>query len=156
MKGETMLGESMNDLYSALRVYFYMQIFSRFETKEATLTAVESFSMECIKYLGEPTVSEFAHLMGISSPNAAYKVNSLVKKGYIEKKQSENDKREYHLCPTEKYMEYYRISREYMNTVVERCKVRFTEKELNDLDSMLQIIKSELMPELDKGKLPSS
>ncbi len=146
----------MNDLYSALRVYFYMQIFSRFETKEATLTAVESFSMECIKYLGEPTVSEFAHLMGISSPNAAYKVNSLVKKGYIEKKQSENDKREYHLCPTEKYMEYYRISREYMNTVVERCKVRFTEKELNDLDSMLQIIKSELMPELDRGKLPSS
>lgn len=146
----------MNDLYSALRVYFYMQIFSRFETKEATLTAVESFSMECIKYLGEPTVSEFAHLMGISSPNAAYKVNSLVKKGYIEKKQSENDKREYHLCPTEKYMEYYRISREYMNTVVERCKVRFTEKELNDLDSMLQIIKSELMPELDRGKLTSS
>ena len=112
--------------------------------------------MECIKYLGEPTVSEFAHLMGISSPNAAYKVNSLVKKGYIEKKQSENDKREYHLCPTEKYMEYYRISREYMNTVVERCKVRFTEKELNDLDSMLQIIKSELMPELDRGKLTSS
>ncbi|MBR2185787.1 MAG: winged helix-turn-helix transcriptional regulator [Lachnospiraceae bacterium] len=151
-----MLGRSMNDLYSALRVYFYMQIFTRFETKEATLTAVESFSMECIKYLGEPTVSEFAHLMGISSPNAAYKVNSLVKKGYIEKKRSENDKREYHLCPTEKYMEYYRISQEYMNTVVERCKVRFTEKELNDLDSMLQIIKSELMPELDRGKITSS
>ncbi len=151
-----MLGRSMNELYSALRVYFYMQIFTRFETKEATLTAVESFSMECIKYLGEPTVSEFAHLMGISSPNAAYKVNSLVKKGYIEKKRSENDKREYHLCPTEKYMEYYRISQEYMNTVVERCKVRFTEKELNDLDSMLQIIKSELMPELDRGKITSS
>ena len=151
-----MLGRSMNDLYSALRVYFYMQIFTRFETKEATLTAVESFSMECIKYLGEPTVSEFAHLMGISSPNAAYKVNSLVKKGYIEKKRSENDKREYHLCPTEKYMEYYRISQEYLNTVVERCKVRFTEKELNDLDSMLQIIKSELMPELDRGKITSS
>ena len=139
----------MNDLYSALRVYFYMQIFSRFETKEATLTAVESFSMECIKYLGEPTVSEFAHLMGISSPNAAYKVNNLVKKGYIEKKQSENDKREYHLHPTEKYMRYYRISQDYINTVVDRCKKRFSKKELENLDSMMQIIKSELMPELN-------
>ena len=43
-----MLSKSMNDLYSAMRVYFYMQIYSKFETKEATLTAVESFSMECI------------------------------------------------------------------------------------------------------------
>lgn len=143
-----MLSKSMNDLYSALRVYFYMQIYSKFETKEATLTAVESFSMECIKYLGEPTVTEFAHLMGISSPNAAYKVNSLVKKGYIEKKQSKSDKREYHLCPTEKYMKYYRISQEYINTVVDRCKKRFSKKELEDLDSMMQIIKTELMPEL--------
>ena len=143
-----MLSKSMNNLYSALRVYFYMQIYSRFESKEATLTAVESFSMECIKYLGEPTVSEFANLMGISSPNAAYKVNNLVKKGYIEKKQSENDKREYHLCPTEKYMEYFRINQNYINTVVERCRKRFSEKELNDLDSMMQIIESELMPEL--------
>ena len=126
-----------------------MQIYSKFETKEATLTAVESFSMECIKYLGEPTVSEFANLMGISSPNAAYKVNSLVKKGYIEKKQSENDKREFHLCPTEKYMKYYRISQDYINTVVERCKKRFSEKELEDLDSMMQIIRTELMPEIN-------
>ncbi len=143
-----MLSKSMNDLFSAMRVYFYMQIYSRFETKEATLTAVESFSMECIKYLGEPTVSEFAHLMGISSPNAAYKVNSLIKKGYLEKKRSESDRREYHLCPTKKYMEYYRISQEYIDTVAERCKRKFSEKELEDLDSMLQIIKSELMPEL--------
>ena len=135
-----------------------MQIYSKFETKEATLTAVESFSMECIKYLGEPTVSEFAHLMGISSPNAAYKVNSLVKKGYsgycdakmqIAKKQSENDKREFHLCPTEKYMKYYRISQDYIDTVVERCKKRFSEKELEDLDSMMQIIRTELMPEIN-------
>jgi len=126
-----------------------MQIYSKFETKEATLTAVESFSMECIKYLGEPTVSEFAGLMGISSPNAAYKVNSLVKKGYIEKKQSENDKREFHLCPTEKYMRYYRISQDYINTVVERCRKRFSEKELEDLDSMMQIIRTELMPEIN-------
>ncbi len=143
-----MLSKSMNDLFAAMRVYFYMQIYSKFETKEATLTAVESFSMECIKYLGEPTVSEFAHLMGISSPNAAYKVNSLIKKGYLEKKQSENDKREYHLTPTDKYMRYYRISQEYMDTVAERCKNKFSEKQLRDLDSMLQIIKSELMPEL--------
>ncbi len=36
--------------------------------------------METIQALGTPTVNEFATFMRISPPNAAYKVNSLIKK----------------------------------------------------------------------------
>ena len=58
--------------------------------------------------------------MRISPPNAAYKVNSLVKKGYVRKVQSPDDRREYHLEVTQKYIDYYNISSSYMAEVMER------------------------------------
>ncbi len=145
-----MLSDEIIDIYNKCRLYFYMQVFSRFENREATLTTVESFSMECIKALGEPTIQEFANMMGISAPNAAYKVNSLIQKGYIEKIQSANDKREYHLRPTQKFLDYYNISYAYVKKLEERCKRRFTSEELEKLDEMLRIISTELMPELNE------
>ena len=45
-------------------------------------------------------------MMQISTPNAAYKIGSLVRKGYVEKIQSTTDRREYHLRPTQ---EVYRL-----------------------------------------------
>ena len=86
--------------------------------------------------------------MRISSPNAAYKINSLIRKGYIEKIKSEHDKREYHLRPTQKYMHYYNISNDYVHTVMERIQKRFTPAECEKLEEMLTVIDQELMPEI--------
>ena len=129
------------DLYNKFRIYFYMQVFAKFEKREASLTTVESYSVECIKALGEPTVQEFAIMMGISAPNAAYKVNALMEKGYIEKIQDENDHREFHLRPTKKFWDYYEVSYRYVEKVEERCRQRFSKGDL-----------AELMPELDVMK----
>ena len=104
--------------------------------------------MESIMALGSPTVNEFATFMRISPPNAAYKVNSLVKKGYIRKVQSPDDRREYHLEVTQKYIDYYNISYSYLHTVVERARQRFTPEECAEFSRMLDIIARELMPEL--------
>ncbi|WP_130837489.1 MarR family winged helix-turn-helix transcriptional regulator [Lachnoclostridium sp. Marseille-P6806] len=144
-----MLAETLNELYSSLRIYFYRSVFARFETREATLTTVEAYSIECIHALGSPTVSEFAAMMGISGPNAAARVNSLLRKGYLERVQSDVDKREFHLLPTEKYFRFARINAEYMSTLAERCRKRFTPAEIENLDAMLKIIHDELMPEID-------
>ena len=105
--------------------------------------------MEAIQALGSPTVNEFATFMRISPPNAAYKVNSLIKKGYIRKVQSPDDRREYHLEITQKYIDYYNISYSYLHTVVERARQRFTPEECAKLEQMLTIVSTELMPELD-------
>ena len=72
--------------------------------------------MEGIMAMGEPTIAEFSRMMQISTPNAAYKIGSLVKKGYVEKIQSTTDRREYHLRPTQKYIDYYNISYSYLHT----------------------------------------
>ena len=88
-----MLEKAFNDVYTKFKLHFYQNVFQRFATREATLTTVESFCMEGIMAMGEPTIAEFSRMMQISTPNAAYKINSLVKKGYVEKQRCEEDSR---------------------------------------------------------------
>ncbi|RHR10185.1 MarR family transcriptional regulator [Pseudoflavonifractor sp. AF19-9AC] len=144
-----MLEESFSQVYTKFKLHFYQEIFSRFQNREASLTAVETFCMEIILALKEPTINEFASFVHISSPNAAYKVNNLIQKGYVEKVQSSHDRREYHLRPTKKYMEYYNISSNYLKEVMDRVKTRFTQEEAVELDRMLQVVGQELMPEVE-------
>ena len=151
-----MLDQAFEQVYNKFKLHFYQKIFSRFEGREATLTTVESFCMEVIMALREPTIAEFSHMMNLSTPNAAYKINSLVKKGYVERIQSSTDKREYHLRPTQKYIDYYNISYSYLHQVMERAKERFSPEDLQKLEEMLVIFSDELMPEiaLPKRELP--
>ncbi len=146
-----MLTEAFNEVYIKFKLHFYQNVFDRFDRREATLTTVETFCMETIHALNSPTVAEFAAMMNISSPNAAYKVSRLVKKGYLKKRQSPTDKREYHLEVTDKYLKYYDVSNSYVQAVVERMRERFTPEELAALQHILEVTSRELMPEI---KLP--
>ena len=143
-----MLDRAFQQVYTKFKLHFYQQVFNKFETREATLTTVESFCMEIIMALGNPTIAEFSNMMHLSTPNAAYKINNLVKKGYVEKVQSSTDKREYHLHPTKKYIDYYSVSYAYLQKVVDRAKQRFSPDELRTLEQMLRIVSEELMPEI--------
>ncbi len=144
-----MLRESFIRVYSKFKLHFYQKVFERWQDREASLTTVETFCMEIINAANEPTVNEFARLANLSSPNAAYKVNNLVKKGYLEKIQSSEDKREYHLKVTQKYLDYYNISYQYMDTVLKRMEERFSAEELEVLTRMLNIMDQELMSEIE-------
>ena len=146
-----MLEEKFEIVYTKFKLHFYQEIFERFQNREASLTTVETFAMETIQALGSPTVNEFASFMRISPPNAAYKINSLIRKGYVQKIQSAQDKREYHLQVTQKYKEYYNVSSDYVHVVTERMRQRFTPEECAKLEEMLSIISKELMPEISLG-----
>ena len=144
-----MLKNTFKKIYAKIKVQFYRDIFQRFQDREASLTTVELFCVETIHALGRPTVNEFATYMNISSPNAAYKVNSLIKKGYIQKVQSQEDRREYYLEITEKYLSYYNVSSGYMDLVIKRIKERFSPEDYEKLSEMLEIVCDELMHEVD-------
>ena len=143
------LEKSFDRIYTKFKLHFYQAVFTRFQTREASLTAVETFCMEIIRALNEPTINEFASFANISSPNAAYKVNSLIRKGYVEKVQSPNDRREYHLRPTQKFHDYYNLSSAYVQEVMNRVRERFTPEEVAQMDRVLRIVGQELMPEVD-------
>ena len=143
-----MLDKIFKEVYTKFKLKFYRSMFEKIQARETSLTATEVYCIEIIYAMNKPTVSEFASFIQISSPNAAYKVNSLVKKGYLRKIQSETDKREYHLEVTEKYLAYYNLSNSYISEVMKRMEGKFTEEELILLEKMLSTISYELMPEL--------
>ena len=146
-----MLEQKFEIVYTKFKLHFYQEIFARFQNREASLTTVETFAMETIQALGRPTINEFASFMRISPPNAAYKINSLIRKGYVQKIRSEQDKREYHLQVTQKYKDYYNISNDYVRVVTERMRQRFPTADCAKLEEMLSIISRELMPEVSLG-----
>lgn len=142
------LDEKFESVYNKFKLHFYQETFARFANREASLTTVEAFAMEAIYALGSPTVHEFADFMRISSSNAAYKIGSLIRKGYVTKVQSTSDGREYHLRPTQKYLDYYNISSSYIHDVMDRIKRRFSDDDLTLLEDILGVMGEELMPEV--------
>lgn len=143
------LRASIFSVYTKFKLHFYQEIFKRFQDREASLTTVETFCMETIHALGSPTINEFATFMRISAPNATYKVNSLIRKKYLRKVRSAQDKREYHLEVTQRYLDYYNISTTYVSEVVDRITARFPEADCAKLEEILQVMSRELMPEVD-------
>lgn len=101
--------DSFENLYRYVRLSHYQRLFGSIRERVGSLNATEAFSAEIIYLLGEPTLSEFAEFIGISQPNASYKANSLVSKGYITKTSGENDRRECRLIVTDKFKEYYGV-----------------------------------------------
>ncbi|MFI3115790.1 MAG: MarR family transcriptional regulator [Clostridia bacterium] len=147
-----MLEENFINVYTKFKLAFYKKIFARFENREATLTAVEIFCVEVIYALKKPTVQTFANFIGISSPNATYKINNLIKKGYVNKIQSKTDKREYHLEVSDKFLEYNGLTYDYTKTIVDRIEKRFTKEEVAQFNNFLKIISEELMCETNNLK----
>ncbi len=139
-------------VYSKFRLHYYRDVFHRIQSRELSLTTTEAYCVEIIGNLGNPTINEFANFIGISSPNATYKVNSLIKKGYVKKIQSEKDKREYHLATTEKYYKYWNINEKYLDIVEKRLKDALTPSEYDTFNQVLTKIYNELMSEVDIQK----
>lgn len=146
-----MLQDAFVKVYTKFKLHFYTKFFERIQERETSLTTVETFCMEIIYSINNPTVNEFARVANISSPNAAYKINNLIKKGYLRKVQSEVDKREFHLEVTEKYLDYYNITYSYIGKVMNRLEERLTPEELQTLEKVLNVMSDELMPEIELG-----
>ena len=145
-----MVEDSFTEIFSKFEMQFFRRIFDLVREREGSLSAMEAFSLEIIQMLDNPTVGQFADFLNISQSNATYKVNSLIKKGYLERQNSTTDRREYHLVLSEKFYRYQELMTSYEHTVLERIRTRFSPEDLQKFDEMLTIISHELMPECDK------
>ena len=144
-----MVEENFTEIFEKFEMQFFRRIFDLVREREGSLSAMEAFSIEIIKMLDNPTVGQFADFLNISQSNATYKVNSLMKKGYLERQNSPTDRREYHLVLSEKYYHYQELFTSYEQTVLGRIQERFGPEDLQKFDEMLGIISHELMSECD-------
>ena len=144
-----MIDQSFIEVYDKFKLQFYRRVFELVRERDGSLSAMEAFSLEVIAMLGRPTVGQFADFLNISQSNATYKVNSLMKKGYLERENSTTDRREYHLVLSEKFYNYKELLANYEHTVMERIRERFPEEDVDKFDEMLMVISKELMHECD-------
>lgn len=143
-----MLEDSFRNVYDKFKFHFYRKVFDVVKEREGSLSVMEAFSLEVIKMLHQPTVGQFAEFLNISQSNATYKINNLIKKGYIERTNSSTDHREYYLILSEKYYRYSELFGAYEDTVMNRVKDRCTPEEVATFDKVLRIISADLMPEV--------
>ena len=142
-----MLEKNLISVIDKFKMHFYRGVFENVREREGSLSAMEAFSLEIINALDRPTVGQFADFLNISQSNATYKVNSLIKKGYLERENSRVDRREYHLILSDKFYNYAALMSSYEKTVIERINQRFSPQDIAKFDEMLEIISSELMKE---------
>ena len=135
-----MLEKNFETLYLLFRSNYYKRIVEKVGIKEGSLSATESYCVEIIYLLNKPTVSDFAQYLSLSVPNANYKINSLVKKGYVVREQSKKDLREQHLCVTDKFLNYYGLNDIVISNLFKRIRNKFPPKDVEILDEMIQRI----------------
>ena len=140
------MATDFEQIYRYLRLVHYQNLFATISEKPGSLSATEAFSAEVIYLMGEPTIGEFADFIGISQPNASYKVISLVSKGYITKEACENDKRECRLVVTQKFLDYYGTQVPDISVIIKD----FSEEEIAVLTKLSQRLSFNIMSTIDK------
>ena len=134
-------------LQNWLRLESYKKMFHTLREKTGSLSATEAFSADVIHLLGHPTLGQFAATLGISQPNATYKVNSLAAKGYVEKVVSRPDRREVRLRTGKKFEQYFDEDRPAIAAAAERVRKQFSETEIDTarqvLDALLAAMQSQ-------------
>lgn len=132
-----MLYMKMKELYETLRLRHYRDLFSRVKERDGSLSATEAYAADVIYLLGSPTVSAFAETLGISQPNATYKINNLAAKGYAMRTASEEDRRECRVSVGDRFYSYYNTDYPFIAKGVEELEKVYTPEELDLFDRML-------------------
>ena len=145
-----MFDESFEEVFDKFKFQFFCRIFDLVREREGSLSAMEAFSLEIIDMLRAPTIGQFADFLNISQSNATYKVNSLIRKGYLVRQNSATDRREYHLVLSDKYRNYISLLTSYEDTVMDRIRDRFPPEDLETFNRILRTMSDELMPECKK------
>ncbi len=135
-----MLYDSLERIYKKFRLMHYRSVFSRIREKEGSLSATEAYSVEVIYLLNEPTIKQFSDFLGISQPNATYKINNLIEKGYIKRVPSEEDRRESRLIVSKKFFSYYGNRTQVISDAARVLKREFSEAEVEIFEKMLAVL----------------
>lgn len=135
-----MLSQTFQEVYNIFKMNFYKSMCEN--SKE--LTMQEAFSLDIIYMLGNPTILEYANYMGISQPNATYKINQMIEKGYLTKAVAQEDKRSFRLKVTDKFLDCYRDNDRYIKTILGDIENIFSEEEVNLLIKMLNTVQQHM------------
>jgi len=135
-----MLTDEIINLYKRFRLLNYREMFGRIREKDGSLSATEAFAADVIYLLEKPTITQLADTLGISQPNATYKVNNLAAKGYVQKTVSEDDRRECRLSVSDRFHSYYDTSDRFIQDAVKKLETSYSPEALEAFAGMLRAL----------------
>ena len=135
-----MLYDEIKKLYEHFRLEHYRELFGRIREKDGSLSATEAYSADVIYLLGNPTVSTFAEVLGISQPNATYKINNLAAKGYVSRSVSDEDRRECRVSVGDRFFSYYDTDYPFIAQGVDKLRDECTPEELQKFEQLLEAL----------------
>lgn len=133
-----MLYQEVLELYNKFRLLHYRRVFGKIRERDGSLSATEAYAVDVIHLLGNPTLGEFAQCLGLSQPNATYKVNNLIAKGYVCKSVSDEDRRECKLAVTEKFYSYFGRKNLSIENGMADMERRYSLQQLDEFIHMLR------------------
>ena len=136
--------DSILKCYDRLRLLSYRGLFRVLRERDTSLSAAEAYSVDVIYLLHGPTVKQFADCLGISQPNATYKVNQLIQKGYVQKIPSLEDRRETHLQVTDRYLRYSERGSHALAQAMEVLQTRFSDQEMEIFSRVIRALSDEI------------
>lgn len=132
-----MLYDQIKTLYEHFRLEHYRELFGRIREKDGSLSATEAYAADVIYLLGSPTVSTFAEVLGVSQPNATYKINNLAAKGYVTRTTSDADRRECRVSVCNRFYSYYDTDYPFIHQGIDKLSEQYSEEEIALFEKML-------------------
>lgn len=139
-----MLYKQIKNLYEQFRLEHYRELFGRIREKDGSLSATEAYAADVIYLLGNPTVSTFAEVLGVSQPNATYKINNLEAKGYVTRSASDSDRRECRVSVGDRFYSYYNTDYPFIANGVDKLTEKYSPEELALFEAMLKDLNSSM------------
>jgi DNA-binding MarR family transcriptional regulator len=102
------------------------------------LSVRQMFYLNTILRLGHPTFSDLARQLDVSRPSVTGVVTLLIRKGYVQKQQDDEDMRSYHIVPTPRALEFDEIHSQIHARMARRMAANLDDVEIGWLAGLLQ------------------
>ncbi len=126
-----------------LRLLQYRSLFTRIRDKSWKLSPAEVCAADVVYVLGRPTVKQFSEFLGISLPDASYRVRNLIAKGLVDKIPSKEDRRAYYLQATDKLHRHFHSSQNPVLAAINRLEQKYAPEQLQLFCEILEDLTNE-------------
>ena len=112
--------------------------------QEEGFTARQIVYIDTINMLGNPNLGEIAKTLKLSKPSVTAIVDKLASKGYINKFQSDEDRRSFHVHLSAKGKKLVKMHGETHNKIVDMLQNNLDSKDLKNLVTILNKVVSKV------------
>jgi DNA-binding MarR family transcriptional regulator len=99
--------------------------------------------LETIAGLGRPTFSELAEKLGVTRPSVTALVQKLIRMGYVQKVQSDEDLRVYHIALASKGEQFTKMHAEMHRLIAQRLTENLSAADVQQFSILLQKVTQE-------------